>query len=369
MTFRWPLIMSFAILGLYLVQDLFPDQTVLAQAAQCIKESVGPVDKNHWADLLSSLVHHPEEYSPALLEKLRQLLGTEWMTRLQLVGYEGTVNPERIMPAVLIYSIPAGLRGLIIIALLAAEMSTFSASVNRAGGYFTRDLYQRYLRPHASTRELITASWAALLGMTGLAILFVTTISSINDVWGWITMGLGSGLLLPAFLRFYWARFNGGGFAIGTTVGIFAAVLQRIFLPHLDEWVVFLAVAGIGLLASVVGTYATTPTDPALLERFYRMTRPFGFWKELKARLDPDVRARMEREHRIDLLSLPIALVWQVSLYLLPMQLVIKAYTTFWPTFAVFAACSLYLYVVWYRSLPAAGTTDDRLLPLPEKTQ
>jgi hypothetical protein len=48
---------------------------------------------------------------------------------------------------------------------------------------------------------------------------------------------------------------------------------------------------------------------------------------------------------------------------------VIKAYATFWPTFAVFAACSLYLYVVWYRSLPAAGTTDDRLLPLPEKTQ
>jgi len=34
---RWPLMMSFTVMGLLLVKNLFPDQAVLAQAAALIK--------------------------------------------------------------------------------------------------------------------------------------------------------------------------------------------------------------------------------------------------------------------------------------------------------------------------------------------
>lgn len=43
---RWPLMMSFVVLGLFLIKNLFPDQSVLGQAALLIKTSVGAVPQH-----------------------------------------------------------------------------------------------------------------------------------------------------------------------------------------------------------------------------------------------------------------------------------------------------------------------------------
>ena len=82
-----------------------------------------------------------------------------------------------------------------------------------------------------------------------------------TKVWGWIIMGLGGGMLVPLFLRLYWWRFNGGGFAIGMTVGLFGAVLQRLVFPDLGELQQFGIMLAIGSCASIVGTYLSPPTD------------------------------------------------------------------------------------------------------------
>ena len=42
---------------------------------------------------------------------------------------------------------PANLRGMLLVALIAASMSTFDSTVNKTAGFFTRDLYQKYMRP------------------------------------------------------------------------------------------------------------------------------------------------------------------------------------------------------------------------------
>jgi Na+/proline symporter len=55
------------------------------------------------------------------------------------------------MPTVLLYGIPAGFRGLIMISLIAAGMSTIDVTINKAVSFFTKDIYQRYLRPKALT--------------------------------------------------------------------------------------------------------------------------------------------------------------------------------------------------------------------------
>ena len=113
----------------------------------------------------------------------------------------------------------------------------------------------------------------------------------------------------------------------------------------------------IGLIAAVVGTYATEPTDKKLLERFYLMTRPFGFWGKMKELLPHDQRAAMRLEHKREILALPFTMVWQVTMYLIPMQILIRT----WPELSV----SLLLHVVglagmyflWYRHLPKTGKT------------
>jgi len=174
-------------------------------------------------------------------------------------------------------------------------------------------------------------------------------------------MGLGGGLLVPGILRFYWARFNGGGFAIGTTVGLIAAVLNRQIwalltrffdLGEINDWKLFVLMLVIGLIATIIGTYLTRPTDKKVLENFYKTTRPFGFWGHMKPVLSPDVRAAMTKEHRNDLLALPFTLGWQITLFLLPMQLIIRSFDVFWITFAVFVICLTGMYFFWYRNLP-----------------
>ena len=353
MTFRWPMMMAFAVMGIFLVHEVFPDKSVMTQTADLIKANVEGIDKAQWADTVSAIANHPEKFSAPMVEGLRQLLGEDgWKTKLMLVGYEGNVDPERILPAVLLFNIPQGLRGLLLVVLLAAAMSTFNATVNATTGFITRDIYQKYLHRSASTRELIYVSWAGVCLIVLVSFIFAFSIKSINDIWGWIIMGLGGGLLIPGVLRLLWWRFNGGGFAAGTFIGLTAAILQRYYYPNLDERLQFLFLGAIGLIASIAGTYLTKPEDDAVVARFYRITRPFGIWGPYRKRLSAEDQAALKFEHSHDILASPFALLWQVCMFILPMQAVIGAWNAFYPTLVVWIGCGVAMYLIWFRHLP-----------------
>jgi len=266
MTFRWPLMISFAVLGIFLVNDFFPDQTVLTQAAELIKGHLGDIDKSRWADAIAGIMNHPQEYSSQLIGGIRDLLGQDWQNKLSLLNFEGTVNAERILPAVLLFKVPRFLRGLLLIALIAASMSSFDTLVNNTTGFFTRDIYQGYIRRKAGNKELIFASRAFIVIFVAAGFLFGYTVRSINDIWVWMVMGLTSGLMMPGILRFYWWRFNGGGFVGGIIAGMSCAILQRILLPGLDERLMFAILALVGLGGAVAGTYLTVSVQAELME-------------------------------------------------------------------------------------------------------
>jgi len=349
---RWPLMMSFVVLGLLLVKDLFPDQTVLAQAADLIKTHAGAVPQNEWPELLARVANHPQTFPQELTAGLTQLLGPDWGPKLNLLSFHGTVDPERILPAVLLMSIPAGLRGLLLVAFLAAAMSTFNAIVNGTTAFLTRDLYQGYIRPKAGTKELITASYGfgALVMLVGFAAAYSTR--NINDIWGWLTMGLVGGTMIPTVLRLYWWRYNGSGFALGTLIGMAAALLQRVLIPEMPEWQQLLYMVGAGLAGSVAATYVRPPADRAVLEHFYRTTKPFGLWGPLKRILGAEEAAAMAREHKYDLISVPFALFWQISMLMLPMLLIVRQYGASAVAAGILGLSLVGLYFFWYRKLP-----------------
>lgn len=354
MMLRWPLMLGFAILGLFLVKDLFPDQTVLAQVADLIKTHYPAITKSGWAELTAKILNHPAAYSSDLVNGIQNLLGAQWASKLSLVSFEGTVNPERILPAVLLFNIPMGLRGLIIVALLAAAMSTFNAIINMTTGFLTRDLYQTYMRPKASTKELIYASYAFSILQVVVGMIMAYMTKSINDIWGWLMMGLSAGMIVPAVLRLHWGRFNGGGYAIGTMTGMVAAILQRFIVPDMIEWQQLVYILSIGIMGCVIGTYMTEPIPRTVIENYYKKIRPFGFWGDLKNTLTPDVRAAMKKEHFYDIISVPFSFGWLMTILLMPMQLMVKEFNAFWATFCVFAICMVGLYFFWYRQLPPA---------------
>jgi Na+/proline symporter len=358
MSVRWPMMMGFAVLGLILVNRLFPDPSVFQQTTSLIQQHI-PTQEHDWATVVSSLVNDPMSQPAELTAGLAKLLGADWQSKLMLVGFHGSVNPERIMPAVLLFDVPQGFRGLMLVALAAASMSTFDSWVNQTTGLFVRDIYQKHLRPKAKVQELMAASWIFIIALVGTGFFFAYSVKSINDVWGWIIMSLGGGLMVPLLLRFYWWRFNGPGFAIGMIVGMAAAIAQRLVAQHLStEWE-FLAsenwslliIGLIGLVASIIGSLLTAPTPEPVLRNFYFTTLPFGAWSRFKRDLPDELGKRVSAEHSRDIRAVPFALVFQIMIFLTPMLAVIGNWQDAIICF-VFACISFAgLYSIWLRRI------------------
>ena len=265
----------------------------------------------------------------------------------------GTViaDPELVLPTVIKNYIPVGVKGFLIAGLMAAAMSTFDSTVNAGAAYWVKDLYQTYLRPNASEKDLVLQSRLASLVIVLLALLFSLTISNINEIWGWITMGIGAGMFIPQVIRWYWWRFNGYGFAIGTAVGMVAAVLTKAFGGPIAEYNSFLIASGSSLVGCIIGTYLTPPTESAVLSHFYKVTRPFGFWGSVRTEIPTDVLNQINEENRRDIIAIFFAVPWQVVLFLTGMMIVMKQWSNVFNLFGLLIVLSAGLYWFWYRHL------------------
>lgn len=367
MTVRWPLMMSYAVLGLYLVYRLIPDHGILVQAAVIIKQYLGNIDKSRWSDTLANIINNPQRYPQDLIAALHGLLGQDWSGKLMLLNFYGGIDAEKILPAVLLYYVPAGFRGVIFISLLAAAMSTFSMTVNKTVAMCTNDIYRNIFRSNAGNKELIWMTYLFSLILVGVSFAMGSSARSINDIWGWIMMGLGSGMAVPLLLRFYWWRFNGGGYAASMITGVIASVTQRAFWPDLSEQWQFISLTALALIGAVVGTYLTRATETKVLEEFYIRTRPFGFWKPFKHLLSPAMQEVTAKEHRNDLLAIPFVFLWEVTMFLLPMQLIIRSYQAFVVTLILFLIGLAGTYKFWYKNLPPEpGKDEHKTVVLPE---
>ena len=145
MSFRWPMMIGLAVLGLTVMHQMFPDQAAPQQVAGGGAQLLSRrrLGDAHRADRPRIRRRSRRQ----LIAELQQILGDDWPTRLQFVSELGTINPERVMPAVLLYAIPPGFRSLMVVSLIAAAMAGFGAWVNQSAGFFTRDIYQKHRAP------------------------------------------------------------------------------------------------------------------------------------------------------------------------------------------------------------------------------
>ncbi len=269
-------------------------------------------------------------------------------------------DPELVLPTVIRTYIPTGVKGLLVAGLMAAAMSTFDSTVNAGAAYWVKDLYQTYMNPQATEKTLMLHSRLASVVIVILAVLLSYTIRNINDIWGWITMGIGSGLFIPQLLRWYWWRFNGYGFALGTVLGMVVALLNRAIGPvGLPEYYSFLIASGGSLVGCVLGTYFTQPTDAKVLDNFYKVTRPFGYWNPVRKSLPKNVMEKVNAENKRDILSTFIAVPWQVVLFLFGMMIVLKQWSHVSVLFIILAILSVALYFNWFRHLSTEVKVEE----------
>jgi len=267
-------------------------------------------------------------------------------------------DPEIVLPSVVHRMAPVGFKGLLVAGLMAAAMSTFSPTVNAGAAYWVKDVYQTYINPRATEKQLILQSrWSSII-VVALGLAFMLVIRNINEIWGWITSSLGAGMLIPTLCRWYWWRMNGYGFAAGTVIGMLAAVIQRIFLPDIPEYFSFMIATVSSLIGMIIGTYAAKPTDENVLLEFYKRTRPFGFWGPIRRKIAAETIQKINKENRRDILSTFFAVPWQIVLFLTGMTFIMKRWDQFVWILGILIVLSTALYFNWYRHLSKEVKVD-----------
>jgi Na+/proline symporter len=259
---------------------------------------------------------------------------------------------EQLLPYAIERFVPVGLAGLLIAGLLAAFMSTFSASLNAAPAYFVNDIYKKYLRPEGSTKEYIRISHLVSVLLVVIGVALGLLLESINDIMQWIFGALFGGYAAANLLKWHWWRFNAYGYFWGMLSGLIASMLLPLLWPDLQPLLAFPWLLLAGLVGSIAGTLLTPADDEAVLVSFYTQVRPWGFWAPIKAKAlaaNPDFLP--DQTPGRDAVNILVGTGWQLMLVVLPICLVMQQWQGFWAALLVLLATSWFLKINWLDKL------------------
>jgi len=295
------------------------------------------------------------------------LLSFRWplVTGLAMLGIHygmttgKVIDPELVLPTVIAEYMPVGMKGIVIACFMAAAMSTFTAVINAGAAYWVKDIYQTFINPKASNATLVWHSRISTVAIVLLGLAFSLDSVNINDIWGWITMAFGTGLFVPLLLRWYWWRYNGYGFALGTLFGMLSAILIRVLKVELSESMSFVVPSVISLVGCVAGSLLTAPTSRETLLNFVKVTRPFGFWGPIVKQLSRADQDAIRDETRRDLAAIAFAVPWQLVLFLMGMVFVLRQWSVFAGLLTAFVVLSAGVYWFWFRHLGTDETARE----------
>ena len=191
--------------------------------------------------------------------------------------------------------LPAGLKGMLLVAFLAAYMSTISTQLNWGASYLVNDLYKRFTRPVSSfkseevaEKHYVMAARIVTIVIMAIAMAVSPFIHSISGVWEFI-MECGAGLGLVLILRWYWWRINAWSEIAATIAPFFAYAVCKFGIEgvlvkgaELSYWqnnkITFFITVIFTTVTWLVTTFATKPESDATLSHFYNKVRPMGNW-------------------------------------------------------------------------------------------
>ena len=195
---------------------------------------------------------------------------------------------ELSYPTLAVQFLPPVVLGLVVVSLVAAFMSTVSTSVNWGASYLTHDLYQRFMRPNASQRELLLVGQLMSVMLLLLGVVTALISDSIGTVFRLvIAIGTGPGVVLV--LRWFWWRINAAAelsaMLCGFVVGLVTSVVPLLQISDYGERLI--VTTGLTAVVWITVMLLTPPESPAVLERFVVQVRPPGpGWSRWRRGLD-----------------------------------------------------------------------------------
>ncbi len=262
------------------------------------------------------------------------------------------IDFEMILPYAVSNFIPTGLLGLLLVGLIAAFMSTFSAYVNAGPAYIVNDIYKKFINPNASNKRFIHLSYWVSFILVIIGVIFGMFISSIDSATKWIVSSLYGGYTAANVLKWIWWRFNGYGYFWGMLTGLAASLFIPLFFPEASALNTFPVILLISSVGSIAGSLLTEPDNEEVLKKFYSSVRPWGFWEPVyrKVKAENPLFKKNSNFGR-DMINSVVGIVWQMSMLVMPIYLVIREYVSMSLAFAIFMVTTVFLKYYWYDRL------------------
>jgi SSS family solute:Na+ symporter len=149
---------------------------------------------------------------------------------------DGSLNYDMTIPMMLGHYFPPGILGLGITALLASFMSGMAGNVTAFNTVWTYDIYQSYIRRHASDAHYLwMGRMATVFGILAsvLAAYVATRFNNIMDFLQLVFAFVNAPLFATFLLGMFWKRATGHGAFTGLLAGTLAAALHHgVSLPR-----------------------------------------------------------------------------------------------------------------------------------------
>ncbi len=196
------------------------------------------------------------------------------------------IKHDMAYPAMLTF-LPHGLLGLVVASLIAAYMSTIATHLNWGSSYIVNDYYQRFIRPDATEKQLVTvgriSTFLLMVAACVLALFLENSMQVFNMI---LQIGAGTGLIF--ILRWFWWRINAFSEISAMVVSFFVAcyfnMVHDKIGPHLEGWEKLILGIAITTFAWVLVTFITKPTDKKTLYKFCNLVHAGGpGWNHIKA--------------------------------------------------------------------------------------
>jgi SSS family solute:Na+ symporter len=143
---------------------------------------------------------------------------------------DGTFNYDMAIPMMLGHYFPSGMLGVGLTALMASFMSGMAGNVTAFNTVWTYDIYQSYLRRHASDQHYLWMGRMATvfgIALSVLAAYVATRFNNIMDMLQLVFAFVNAPLFATFLLGMFWKRTTGHGAFTGLLAGTIGAALHH----------------------------------------------------------------------------------------------------------------------------------------------
>ena len=209
------------------------------------------------------------------------------------VLYPHLKNPDEAYLVMVTQLFPAGMKGLIIVVLIAALVSNIGSSLNSVSTVFTIDIFVKKYKPAATNREIIRIGRWVTVASAILSVLVALAINSIKglnlfDVFQSVLGFLAPPMSVVFLFGVLWKRTSSRAVNYVLTYGTaFSIVIAVLYLwvfpaktysmwPHflLLSFYIFLLLSGVLFLVSIYGPASEQAASGQRMEVPFKAVRP-----------------------------------------------------------------------------------------------